>query len=687
MRIHRIIPVALGMLCFALTASPVAQGALMFAQAGSLGGGHVSDPIGVAIDQSSGDVYVGSLLFAGVGRFEANGHELSTFDSGLLSGTAVNPTNGEVYVINAEAPSIEAYDPVTGSKLSEFSIAGSANFAELYTIVQIATDSTGDVYLPNAPNNEIQQYSPTGTVLQTITGAGTNTLSKPTGVTVDPSGDVYVADDGNGRIEEFNPFGALITTIPSTGVQAVALDKNGDIYAGEVNSEDSCGSLHSPCFHVAVFNPAGIKIGDFGAGTIGISGLETINTLAVNQTTGTVYVTDGANDVVWMYGPPVLLPDVSTGTPPVSVTSTTATVQGTVNPDDTTVSTCRFQFGGNVPYTESTACSQATPLTGDSAIPVSAELVNLQPDTTYHYQLQASNSNGTNSGEDHTFTTEPAKPTLDNQSASGISQTTAILNASINPNNQDTTYHFEYDTTAYNTPTPHGTSIPSTNVDIGSGYGDIVIGAQLTGLQPATTYHYRVIATNITGESIGTDHTFTTPPAPAPVLETGSASEISQNSASITGTIDTQGIPTTYEFDLGIDTSYGTRIFGGEALSGAAPETVRIVLRNLATGTTYHYRIVAHNAYGTTYGADQTFTTPSFPTALLSAPVTPTLIPTPPPAPSGQASVSTAQAKPLARVARYTTGTRTTHKHKKKSKRSGKTSRSSKTIHGTGRSK
>lgn len=113
-----------------------------------------------------------------------------------------------------------------------------------------------------------------------------------------------------------------------------------------------------------------------------------------------------------------------------------------------------------------------------------------------------------------------------------------------------------------------------------------------------------------------------------PVVLTGQAGGVAQNTATLGATIDTEGSETVYEFDFGADTSYGTRIFG-DAGSEPGEQTFSSALQGLAPGTTYHYRIVATNAAGTTYGADQTFTTTTYPSAaLVATPVLP-LVPTP----------------------------------------------------------
>jgi hypothetical protein len=96
----------------------------------------------------------------------------------------------------------------------------------------------------------------------------------------------------------------------------------------------------------------------------------------------------------------------------------------------------------------------------------------------------------------------------------------------------------------------------------------------------------------------------------------------------LTCTLDPRGSQTSYEFDLGFDTSYGTKVFGNAGFS-SAPVSIAANFQNLAAGTTYHYRVITSNIFGTTYGPDQTFTTPEYPAATLIAPITPALVPNP----------------------------------------------------------
>ncbi len=564
MRTHRAIIAGLAALGLSLAAGPAAQASLDYGPVESIGAGELSFPLGVAVNEASGNIYVGNLVDSKVVKeYNSVGGYVTTFgrETDIYTGTAVDPVNENVYAINGQV--IETYS-ASGQFVSEFSIEGSANLFGT-AAVQIASDTEGNVYLPNAPNNEVQEFNHRGEVLHVFTGSGAEALKEPTGVAVSSAGDVFVADDGNGRVEEFDPTGAFVMALGtgvnqttggsvctaasgdtcgpgSDGSQAVALDASGDIFVGE-NSGSG--------FHVVLYNSTGEKLSDFGLGTIGTSELGTINSLAVGPA-GQVYVVDGGNNLVWVYA-------------------------------------------------------------------------------------------------------RQSKPSLLNESSSAVTQTSATLDAKLAPNDADTTYQFEYGTT-----TAYGTSIPVPDGNIGNGVSSpatVSVGEELAGLQPGTTYHYRVLATNSVGQTVGPDQTFTTPPLQPPVVSTGQATGVAQNTATLTGAIDTQGFGTTYEFDIGVDTSYGTRIFG---YAGTEPgtQTYAIPLQGLTAGATYHYRILATNTFGTTYGADETFTTASYPSSVLTGPATPPLLATPVLATANSTSRGSAPAnasalKPGARVARH----------------------------------
>jgi uncharacterized repeat protein (TIGR01451 family) len=94
-----------------------------------------------------------------------------------------------------------------------------------------------------------------------------------------------------------------------------------------------------------------------------------------------------------------------------------------------------------------------------------------------------------------------------------------------------------------------------------------------------------------------------------PLVTTGAATQIGQTSATLSGTVNPAGQAATAYVEIGTTTAYGTRSPGVALPAHIAADTVTSTWSNLQPGTTYHYRFLASNPDGTTYGADQTFTT------------------------------------------------------------------------------
>ena len=90
-----------------------------------------------------------------------------------------------------------------------------------------------------------------------------------------------------------------------------------------------------------------------------------------------------------------------------------------------------------------------------------------------------------------------------------------------------------------------------------------------------------------------------------PAAATGAASDVTRNSATLNGTVDANGLPTTYRFEYGLTPLYGNTTAPADAGAGSEPVPVSQALTNLAPGSIVHYRLVASNADGETAGLDQ----------------------------------------------------------------------------------
>ena len=210
-----------------------------------------------------------------------------------------------------------------------------------------------------------------------------------------------------------------------------------------------------------------------------------------------------------------------------------------------------------------------------------------------------------------TITSTPAATT---GSATGVTTGASTLNGTVNPAGYETSYHFEYGKT-----TAYGTSVPVPNAAVASDSTVHAVSQTISGLSPGTTYHYRIVATNANGTTDGADETFTTKVVP-PTVTTGAASNVTHTAAALNGTVNANGSATTYYFQYGTSTAYGKLTSSKSAGSGTSTQSASASITGLTPGTTYHYRIVAANSSGTSYGADQTFTTSARPLLLTVSP-------------------------------------------------------------------
>jgi phosphodiesterase/alkaline phosphatase D-like protein len=157
----------------------------------------------------------------------------------------------------------------------------------------------------------------------------------------------------------------------------------------------------------------------------------------------------------------------------------------------------------------------------------------------------------------------------------------------------------------------------------GSGNAPVTVHAALAGLAPNTPYHYRLVASNQNGEGTpGADQTFATQPvAPAVTAPAPFASDVSQLAATLNATIDPLGALTSYHFEYGTTTAYGSVVPEPDLYLpiDSSNHQVSQALTGLQAGTIYHFALVANSAGGTQTSPDETFTTPAIPLPVVSA--------------------------------------------------------------------
>ncbi|MGA9314353.1 MAG: neprosin family prolyl endopeptidase, partial [Solirubrobacteraceae bacterium] len=142
----------------------------------------------------------------------------------------------------------------------------------------------------------------------------------------------------------------------------------------------------------------------------------------------------------------------------------------------------------------------------------------LEACSEYQFRIVASNEytkkyspGGVIDGDTEHFTTK-CKPLVQAVATSELKPGSVILDGEVNPQEAETTYHFEYDTREYKEgEAAHGTSVPAPAASLGSGAAFVAVNEAVVNLIPDQTYYFRVVAKNVSGETASAEGSFKPP--------------------------------------------------------------------------------------------------------------------------------------------------------------------------------
>lgn len=304
-----------------------------------------------------------------------------------------------------------------------------------------------------------------------------------------------------------------------------------------------------------------------------------------------------------------------------NVSYTTADVKGEVKPEGQ-LTTWRFQYAtqqqwedaGNAFPSESLGEGPSGETEAEETL--ERQLTGLTPDTTYHLRLQAENGDGQSEAvATNTFTTlEVQKPSLTPISVSSLTATSAHFSAEVDPNGTDPAFAAQWSFTCTPVPCKDAQGHPLQGT-VPAGTVPKEVKADAANLEPNVEYTVKLTATNAGGSEEETA-TFETEGS-APSVKAFAAGPIQATQAGINGEVNPHNSPTTYWFEWGTQDCSANPCqsipASKDADAGSAGADVYVFrqLNGLSPQSTYHFRLIAKNASGTTEGPDQAFTTAS----------------------------------------------------------------------------
>ena len=521
----------------------------------------LSGPTAVAVDNSGrsseGDLYVTDSGNHRVEKFNENGEFL------LMFGKEVNKTAVESHAPEAQQNLCTA---ASGAKCQAGMPDLSPGAFDSPTFVAVdgsSGPSAGDVYVGDPEQGRVSKFDSEGHLIATWGTDGELDFAHLEGIAVDPEGNLFVLDNtisltGSATVHEYDPGGAELTSFPATlqtAVPGIAVDSSDDLYKTTGDAK------------VIGFDAASTEIGliDDVQSAIGLAVDPSNEDLYVNQIGG--FITQFAG------GCP--LPDCR----PVASFG-----EGYLNEEDSTLNARGIA-------------------------------INSFDHTVYAINGRATGSEG---GNVSVFYAPGILAEATTGASSQVGETSAMVTGQVDPAGAGavTGCDFEYvDGTGFQE-SKYATAkvVPCEPATPYSSPTEVT--ASLPALQPGTIYHYRLVAANTKGSSVGVDRTFKTIILPA--VTTDTITNLGRASATLTGNVNPAhgGFVFNCRFEFVENSVFRTSGYESSQAAPCSPPSpyydttgVSAELTGLREGTTYHYRLVAENSMGAGFGDDRTFST------------------------------------------------------------------------------
>jgi hypothetical protein len=497
-----------------------------------------------------------------------------------------DPSYGDIYVVDQRNFRVEKYSPDGHFLLMIGGEVDKTTSANICTAADLAGGDLCGEGVPGMGPREFYDSEPS-----VFNPAGEWSNEGNNSIAVGPDGTVYIGDYQ--RVQEIQPdgtFAGQLTLPDGHFVGALAVDKAGNIFERSANYDQGGATLLSQVPGVREYNISGTLV----------------NTLdAENGRKPTHVAVDSTGDVfISEYREP------NAGTPP---------------------------DGGFEDYVFRAGVRGYKPTGALYAEIASAQVQNVEREFGGAYHLSSMNPLGIAAGDaaGNLYATatrpegqhiaviplpQPGPPVVVTEPATDIQPKTATLHGTVNPDGFDTEYYFQYvDAEHFQS---GGFSNPATQSTASTDLGAVIridpAQAAISGLTPATTYHFRLVAESHCNEGNpseacvipGVDQTFETLPPVS--IRNFTTQTVGPELVTVKAELNPNGSPGTYRINIGKGAGYGEGTSKGVLPISNEFEKVTTEFTHLEPNTLYHYQLEVENDY--TEGrvlktADQSFTT------------------------------------------------------------------------------